>query len=133
MRRPRARRCPRRAPCVLCPSAKPSPGLGCVHLCSQYLLALQERSPKSFTKFLATHRPKHRMPDGTDFEDHARQPIWRCVEHVIKLLVRTVEVTEPVPALPLRRYRGAAAAAAATASRQPQPERPGSRIRTTRW
>lgn len=104
----------------------------------EYLLALQDRSPIAYRRFLESHRPRHTDPDGKstgepnslsgpsqlawpilgrpthattarlslardlhvsgtpscpgeDYEKHQLQPIWRCVEHLIKLLVRTVE------------------------------------------
>ena len=57
----------------------------------ELLLAMQAESPKAYDKFLASHRPTHRDPDGSDFDEHASQPVWRCVEHTIKLLVRTIE------------------------------------------
>ena len=52
---------------------------------------MQAKQPKAFQRFLHTHRPMHKDPDGSDWEEHAKQPVWRCVEHLVKLLVRTVE------------------------------------------
>lgn len=57
----------------------------------ELLLAMQAKQPKAFQRFLKTHAPQHADPDGSDWEAHCQQPIWRCVEHLIKLLVRTVE------------------------------------------
>lgn len=57
----------------------------------ELLLAMRANSPKAYQSFLESHRPKHSDPDGSDYEDHCMQPVWRCVEHLIKLLVRTVE------------------------------------------
>jgi len=58
----------------------------------EFLLAMQADSPNSYAAFVESHRPKHQDPDGSDWEKHAEQPIWRCVEHLIKLLVRTIEI-----------------------------------------
>lgn len=57
----------------------------------ELLLAMQAKQPKAFQRFLHTHRPMHKDPDGSDWEEHAKQPVWRCVEHLVKLFVRTVE------------------------------------------
>ena len=57
----------------------------------EFLLAMQANSPKAYQHFLDTHRPQHKDPDGSDFEEHASQPVWRCIDHLIKLLVRTIE------------------------------------------
>jgi len=56
-----------------------------------FLLAMQTHSPTSYTAFLASHRPRYVDPDGGDYEAHQLQPVERCVEHFLKLLVRTVE------------------------------------------
>ena len=58
----------------------------------EFLLAMQIDSPNSYRSFLESHRPKHKDPDCSDWEKHCLQPIWRCVEHLIKLLVRTIEI-----------------------------------------
>ena len=57
----------------------------------ELLLAMQAKAPTVFAKFLQSHRPQHKDPDGSDWEKHAAQPIWRCVDHLIRLIVRTVE------------------------------------------
>ena len=57
----------------------------------EFLLAMQATQPREYLLFLATHRPKHTDPDGSDYEDHALQPAERCIHHLVKLLVRTVE------------------------------------------
>lgn len=57
-----------------------------------FLLAMQVDSPHTYNTFLESHRPKHKDPDCSDWDQHAIQPIWRCIEHVVKLLVRTVEI-----------------------------------------
>ena len=57
----------------------------------EFLLAMQVDAPNDYRAFLDTHRPKHKDPDGSDFEQHQLQPIWRCVAHLVTLLVRTVE------------------------------------------
>jgi hypothetical protein len=57
----------------------------------EFLLAMQADDPLSFQTFVEQRKPKHKDPDGSDFDEHAEQPIWRCVQHLISLLVRTVE------------------------------------------
>ena len=57
----------------------------------ELLLAMHAKQPKAFHKFLQTHKPQHKDPDGSDWDAHKQQEVWRCVEHLIKLLVRTVE------------------------------------------
>jgi len=57
----------------------------------ELLLAMQAKQPKAFDHFLRSHKPQHSDPDGSDWEAHASQPVWRCVEHLVKLLIRTVE------------------------------------------
>ena len=56
-----------------------------------FLLAMQANAPRTYREFLQTHRPKLGDPDGSDYDDVALQPAERCLEHLIKLLVRTVE------------------------------------------
>ena len=60
---------------------------------------MQVDSPASYKAFLTSHRPKHIDPDGSDYEKHAQQPAWRCVEHLLSLIVRTVTInlTEAPP------------------------------------
>ena len=43
----------------------------------EYLLALQERAPKTFRRFLESHRPRLQQPDGGDFARAAKQPWLR--------------------------------------------------------
>jgi len=57
----------------------------------EFMLALQSASPVDFQAFLTSHRPKHTDPNGSDFEKHAAQPVERCVDHFIRLVVRIVE------------------------------------------
>lgn len=57
----------------------------------EFLLAMRANEPTAYASFLSTHRPKFTDPDGSDYEEHAKQPVWCCVEHLIKLIVRTVE------------------------------------------
>ena len=52
---------------------------------------MRANEPTAYATFLTTHRPKFSDPDGSDYEDHAMQPVWNCVEHLAKLLIRTVE------------------------------------------
>ena len=53
---------------------------------------MQANSPVAYQDFISTHRPKHRDPDGSDYEAYGEvQPVWTCTHHLIKLLVRTVE------------------------------------------
>ena len=35
----------------------------------EYILAMQETSPRAYLRFLESHRPKHKDPDGSDFEE----------------------------------------------------------------
>ena len=53
---------------------------------------MQANSPIAFKTFLVERRPAHKDPDGSDFEEHCIQPVWRCLEHLVKLLIRTVEM-----------------------------------------
>ena len=67
----------------------------------EFLIALQSSSPQLYADFLHERRPRHSMPDCTDFHQHSAQPVWRCVEHLIKIIVRTIEgstVREPAGA-----------------------------------
>ena len=57
----------------------------------EFLLAMQTHSPTEFQSFLSTHRPRHQDHDGSDYAAHALQPAERCLEHLIKLIVRTVQ------------------------------------------
>ena len=57
----------------------------------EFLLAMQTHSPTEFQSFLSTHRPRHQDHDGSDYAAHALQPSERCLEHLIKLIVRTVQ------------------------------------------
>jgi hypothetical protein len=57
----------------------------------EFLLAMQANAPKAYRSFLETHRPQFQDPDGSDYETHALQPVWRCVDHMLKLIVRTIE------------------------------------------
>ena len=57
----------------------------------EYLLGMQAKEPKAYARFLRKNRPKFTDPDGSDYEKHALQPVEKCVEHLIKLLVKTVE------------------------------------------
>jgi len=62
-----------------------------------YLLALQQKAPRAYKRFLETRRPRHVGPDGTDFEAHQLQPIWRCLEHLIMVILRTVRLNSAHP------------------------------------
>jgi len=57
----------------------------------EFLLAMQTHSPIEYQSFLSTHRPRHQDHDGSDYAAHALQPSERCLEHLIKLIVRTVQ------------------------------------------
>ena len=57
----------------------------------EFLLAMQTDAPHEYRAFLESHRPRHKDPDGSDLEEHQLQPIWTCVHHLVKVLVRTVE------------------------------------------
>jgi len=57
----------------------------------EFLLAMQTHSPREYMSFLTTHRPKYTDPDGSDYEKHALQPADRCMEHLLRLIIRTVE------------------------------------------
>ena len=88
-----------------------------LHLTSytgELLLAMQVDSPASYKAFLASHRPKHIDPDGSDYETHAQQPAWRCVEHLLSLIVRTVilNLTEAPPSYTTSRTTSRTTAAA---------------------
>jgi hypothetical protein len=56
-----------------------------------FLIAMQRDSPKSFCHFIETHRPKHKHPDAQDWDRHADKPVSRCLQHLLMLLVKTVE------------------------------------------
>ena len=57
----------------------------------EFMLAMQANEPRSYASFLETHRSRHRDPSGADIEKHQLQPVWCCIEHLIRLLVRTVK------------------------------------------
>lgn len=57
----------------------------------EFLLAMRATSPQGYARFVETHRPRHTDPDGSDYEAHALQPAHRCVEHLLRVIVRTVE------------------------------------------
>jgi hypothetical protein len=62
-----------------------------------FLLALQADAPAAYDEFLDAHRPRHKDPDGSDFDPEGTelralfQPVWLTIGHLIKLLVHTVE------------------------------------------
>ena len=57
-----------------------------------FLIAMQRSSPVAFKEFQTTHKPKHIWPDCTDWvKSKNQQPVFKCVEHLLKLIVRTVE------------------------------------------
>lgn len=57
----------------------------------EFLLAMRINEPVSYTAFLTSHRPKFSDPDGSDYDEAAHQPVWRCLEHLLKLIIRTIE------------------------------------------
>ena len=57
----------------------------------EFLLAMQANSPNEYLSFLSTHRPRFTDPDGSDYDAHSLQPSHRALEHLLHLLVRTVE------------------------------------------
>ena len=57
----------------------------------EFLLAMRSKEPTAYKKFLKSHKPAFTDPDGSDYDEHAKQPVWRCIEHLIKLIVRTIE------------------------------------------
>lgn len=41
----------------------------------EFLLAMRANEPKAYKLFLESHRPKFTDPDGSDYEEHAKQPV----------------------------------------------------------
>ena len=56
-----------------------------------FLIAMQRDDPNGYREFITSHTPQHSEPDGRDWEQHAVQPVARCLQYLLKLLVRTVE------------------------------------------
>ena len=80
-----------------------------------FLIAMQAHSPTEYAQFVSSRKPTHSDPDGSDFHQHSAQvrtaqhaaqqsgthsltasfpflqPVWRCVEHLVKIIVRTIE------------------------------------------
>ena len=63
----------------------------------EYLIAMQAEDTKLYDAFLESHRPRHADADGSDFDakgtglDALFQPVWLTIQHLVDLLVRTVE------------------------------------------
>ena len=57
-----------------------------------FLLAMQERAPKTFHKFAEDHRPLHEHPDLRNAAAKQMQPPERCVEHLVNLCTTTVRL-----------------------------------------
>jgi len=57
-----------------------------------FLIAMQRNSPRDqYERFLTSHRSAHTQLDGSDWDDYAAMPLWRRLEALLKLLIRTVE------------------------------------------
>ena len=48
----------------------------------EFLLAMRSKEPTAYKKFLKSHKPAFTDPDGSDYDEHAKQPVWRCIEHL---------------------------------------------------
>lgn len=64
----------------------------------QFLLAMQADDPKAYAEFLESHRPRHEDVDGSDFDADGTklgaglfQPVWITIQHLVNLLIYTVE------------------------------------------
>lgn len=55
------------------------------------LMGLQRDAPREFERFLVECKPRHKHPDGEDWEKHTSQPVWLCIDALLSLLIRTVE------------------------------------------
>ena len=63
----------------------------------EFLHAMQADDPVAYQEFLASHRPRHQDVDGSDFDAEGTnlkalfQPVWLTIEHLVHLLIYTVE------------------------------------------
>ena len=60
-------------------------------------MSMQVDDPEAYKEFLDTHRPRHQDVDGSDWDAEGTglkglfQPIWITIQHLIHLLIWTVE------------------------------------------
>ena len=63
----------------------------------EFLMSMQVDDPEAYKEFLDTHRPRHQDVDGSDWDAEGTglkglfQPIWITIQHLIHLLIWTVE------------------------------------------